>query len=222
MEKINETVGETIPQTGAAKKRELPTLEFYANHKINFEDNDIHSIEYYAITELRKIPIPEENLLAVYDSVMKRFRGRDLSKIFELDNWSPVKFRPMPGVRTFPKVNVVTFGPMAMHLFITPHYIKLPGILYEYADWYSPDNKELVQIIRSYYHTIITHFGGDHALYVDERKADKYYTEEHAIGGSALLSFEQTLKTKYGPIKKPLFSFPPGKYPKYYIDTFVA
>jgi hypothetical protein len=64
-----------------------------------------------------------------------------------------------------------------LRLVITPRYIILPKVVYKRIDWYSPLNKEIVHILRSYYFSIIKHFGGDHALYVDERKESKYYTE---------------------------------------------
>jgi hypothetical protein len=221
MEKIIETLEQPNPHTRVAKPKLPPALKFYGNHNLNFEDNDIDTVEYYAITELRKIPIPNEILLAVYDSLVRLFKHGNISKFTEIENWCPVSFPPQ-GVRNFPKQNVVTFGPLGMHLVITPHHIKLPTVLYELADWYTPLNKETVQILRTYYQSVITLFGGDHALYVNEPIFDKYYTYKKQINGSALTAFEQTLKDRYGPNKKPLFSYTPGKYPKYYIDTFTV
>jgi hypothetical protein len=105
-------------------------------------------------------------------------------------------------------------------MVFTPHHIILPSIIYRRIDWYSPANKEQVKIIRSYYKTVIRHFGGDHALYVDERIRKKYGFPSPANGKPALNTFEQTLITKYGISKKSLFDYTHGKYPKYYIDTF--
>jgi hypothetical protein len=198
----------------------LPALYFFGNHNLDFEKNDIYELEYYAISELRKIPIPDEILYFVYISIIKQFQGMDLSKLTEIENWCPISFRKEPGERDFPKEHVVSIGPMGLHLVITPHHIMLPAVVYERVDWYSPRNKDIVQIIRYYYHSIISHFSGDHALYVDERKTEKYYDYDILVNGSALIAFEQALITRYGIVRKPIFSYSYGKFPKYYIDTF--
>jgi hypothetical protein len=218
MEKIKDTMEKSNPNTRATKIKREPILQFYGNHSIDFGYDDINTHENYAISALRQIPIPDEILLAEYDALMKYMRGCDISKLVEIDNWVPVKFPPRPGVMSFQKENIVTFGPMGMHLVITPQHIKLPGILYEKAEWYSPLNKETVQILRTYYHTIINQFGGDHALYVNERIVDKYYNDEDLMDSSTLAAFKQNLLDRYGPIKKPMHGFTPSKLPKYYLD----
>jgi hypothetical protein len=107
-----------------------------------------------------------------------------------------------------------------MRIVFTPEHIILPSTIYERIDWYSPRNKEQVQAWRSYYYLVINHFGGDHALYVDERIVNKYYTSHHQPATVTLAAFEQTLISHYGSTKKTLFDYPHGKFPKYYIDTF--
>jgi hypothetical protein len=107
-----------------------------------------------------------------------------------------------------------------MRIVFRPEYIILPSTATERVDWYSPYNRERVQIWRSYYYSIINHFGGDHSLYVDERVMRKYYNDFHEPAHTALTAFEQTLTTKYGPQKKSLFDYNHGKFPKYYMDTF--
>ena len=109
---------------------------------------------------------------------------------------------------------------MGMRIVFTPAYIILPSTICERVEWYSPHNKEQVQSWCLYYYSIITHFGGDHALYVDERIINKHYDIHHVPARTALAAFEQTLQTQYGISKKSLFNYPHGKYPKYYIDTF--
>ena len=43
--------------------KNLSPLNFYDNYNLNFYDNDINVLEYYAISELWKIAIPDEILL---------------------------------------------------------------------------------------------------------------------------------------------------------------
>ena len=198
----------------------LPVINFYGNHTLDFSNNDIKELEYYAISELRKITIPDEILLAEYDSLIKQFPGDDLSVFWKIVNWCPISSPKIPGARPFTKINVVAVGPMGLYFAITPDYIKLPSVIHERIDWYSPLNRQLVEILRSYFYKIVKLFGGDHAVYVDEHIISKYYDSEKRICNSALSAFEQTLATRYGVNKKTMFSYSHGKYPKYYIDTF--
>ena len=198
----------------------LSEMMFFSDHKIDFENNDIDAVEYYAITELRKIPVPDKVLDILEDKLISNYLGKPLTRLLSIEKWSPLSFPHIPGVRDFPKDCVNTVSPMCMHIIITPHHIKLPEIIYDKAEWFSPDNFEKIQSIRSYYHAIITHFGGTHALYTFERLWQKYYDEEKLINGSALLAFEDSLKTKYGINKKPLHKYTCDKFPRYYIDTF--
>jgi hypothetical protein len=187
----------------------MPVLDFYANHTLDFEHNDIASLEYQTISELGKITIPGEILHIVYDSLLAQFPDTDLSKLTGMETWAPLS---APGV---PKTRVVLFGPMGIRFIATPHYLILPSIIYDRVEWYSPDNKDEVQIVRSYYKALINLFGGDHALYVDEKIINKHYPNK-----STLNAFEQILISKYGTAKKTMFDYAHGKYPKYYIDLF--
>jgi hypothetical protein len=107
-----------------------------------------------------------------------------------------------------------------MRIVFTPGHIILPSIIYECVDWYSPHNKEQVQSWRSFYYSIITHFGGDHALYVDEQTINKHYNTHHKPASTTLAAFEQTLISQYSTSNKSLFDYTHGEYPEYYIDTF--
>jgi hypothetical protein len=107
-----------------------------------------------------------------------------------------------------------------MRIVFTPGHIILPSTIYERVEWYSPNNKEQVQSWRSFFHSIITHFGGDHALYVDEQIINKHFDIYHKPASTALAAFEQTLVSQYGTSTITLFDYPHGKYPKYYIDNF--
>ena len=198
----------------------LPVLEFYANHTLDFKKTDINELEYQVITELRKIEIPGEILVMVLDSLRLQFPGGDLSMFADIDNWSPISFKEMKGIPEIPKCHVVSIGPMGLRLVIRPEHIILPSIIYEPVDWYSPLSKDKIQIIRSYYIKIISLFGGDRAIYVDEKIFNKYYPDTDDNDTSALPSFEQALIKQYGTSKKTLFDYAHGKYPKYYIDNF--
>ena len=197
----------------------LPVLEFYANHTLDFENTDINTLEYHAITELRKIPIPDDILIILLDSLRSQFPGGDLSVFAGIENWSPMSMPEIKG-KIIQKTNIAAIGAMGMRLVIRPQYIILPPLIYERIDWYSPQNKEKVKTIRSYYHAIISLFGGDHAIYVDEKIGNKYFPSTDNFDKSALSTFEQTLITRYGITKKSLFDYAHGKYPKYYIDHF--
>jgi len=202
-------------------KNNNPTnLEFYGNHNLDFENNDINHLEYYTISELRKIPVPEEILAITKEWLLNFFIDGDISKFTSIDNWYPISFKKIPGVRDFPKEHVVSIGPMGLRLVITPNYIILPTIYTNPVDWYSPHNREKVHIIRSYYFAVIKLFEGDHALYVDDKKSSKFLDNKKVVDGSSLTAFEQVLFTRYGTVDTSLYSFPLGKYPKYYIDTF--
>jgi hypothetical protein len=195
-------------------------LNFLGNHSLDFKNIDIYDLEYYAITELRKLDIPDEIYLSEYDYLNSRFEGQDMSKSFNMDTWYPVSFPDIPGIRKIFKRNVVTFGPMGMHIFITPDHISLPSSHLEPMEWYSPQNKEKVLAWRSFYFSIINLFGGDHVLYVFERIADNHYHTVHEPFGTSLSVFEQYLISRYGESKKTLFNYPHGKYPRFYIDNF--
>jgi hypothetical protein len=189
----------------------IPVLNFYANHTLDFEHNDIASMEYHTISELSKTPIPGEVLHIVYDSLLAQFPSADLSKFTGIETWAPLS---APGV---PKIHIVLFGPMGIRFIVTPYHLILPSIIYDCVEWYSPDNKDEVQIVRSYYKALINLFGGDHALYVDENIINKHYPHK-----STLNAFEQILISKYGTSQKTLFDYAHGKYPKYYIDNFTG
>jgi hypothetical protein len=193
----------------------LPILHFYGNHTLPFETNSIDQLEYHVISELRKIDLPDDLLLLLFDAVREQVPGNDISVFTEIENWSPITFPDIPGVRNFPKKNITAIGTMGMHIVFTPEHIILPPLFYERLGWYSPLHKEEVQLIRSYYFTLVKHFGGDHALYVDDRIVKKYYSRN-----IPLKDFEQTLITRYGTSNKSLFDYTHGKYPKYYIDHF--
>lgn len=180
----------------------LPVLEFYANHTLDFKKNDIDKLEYHAITELRKIDIPKDILLMVLDSLRLQFGAADLSVFTGIANWSPLSPPVIKGLPKIPKINIVSIGPMGLRFVIRPQHIILPAIIYERADWYSPQNKEKVQKIRSYYHSIISLFGGDHAVYADEKVIKKYFPSTKNDDTSALPSFEQALIKQYGTSKK--------------------
>jgi len=198
----------------------LPVLEFYANHTLDFENTDIHKLEYDAISELRTIEIPADILNMVLDSIRLQFPGGDLSIFTAIENWCPLS---PPNIKSLPEIakeHIVSLGPMGLRFVIRPDYIILPAIIYEPVDWYSPLNKEKVQIIRSYYHTVISLFGGDHALYVDTDILNKYFPSKKKSDNAALISFEQSLVKRYGTPEKNLYEYPHGEYPKYYIDHF--
>ena len=198
----------------------LPTLNFYANHALDFETTGHAALEYYIITELRKIPIPDDIFLMEYDTLRLQFPGVDTSHFTNIAEWSPVSFPGLPNAHKILNKNILSIGPMGMRIVFNPEHIILPSTIYERVEWYSPHNKEKVKSWRIYFYSIITHFGGDHAIYVDERIIDKYYDIHHTPANTALAAFEQTLIAQYGSSKKSLFDYPHGKYPKYYIDTF--
>jgi hypothetical protein len=114
----------------------LPILNFYSNHNLNFKNNNINTLEYYAISELRKIDIPNEILLMVYDDLRIQLPGIDISKIIKINNWQPIS---IPDIS---KKYISTIGPMGLRVIFSSSYIYLPQILYERADWYSPLNRE--------------------------------------------------------------------------------
>jgi len=202
-------------------KEVLPTLNFYANHALDFETTDYTALKNYAISELRKLPIPDDILLMEHNSLLLQFPSGDISPFTKIADWSPVSF---PGTLIDRKIlerNIVSIGPLGMRIVFTPEYIILPSTIHERVEWYSPHNKEQVQSWRTFYYSIITHFGGDHALYVDEKITNKHYDTHHQPANTALAAFEQTLISLYGSSKKTMFDYLHGKYPKYYIDSFM-
>jgi len=199
----------------------LPTLNFYANHALDFETTEHAALEYYAITELRKLPIPDDILLMEYDSLLLQFPDGDISAITKIADWSPISFPGFSDKRKLTGKNIVALGPMAMRIVFTPEHLILPSTIYERVEWYSPNNKEKVQSWRSFFYSIIAHFGGNHAVYVDEKITNKHYDIHHTPTSTALAAFEQTLISQYGTSKKTMFDYSHGKYPKYYIDNFM-
>ena len=198
----------------------LPTLNFYGNHNIEFDKYEYDFIKYHVVNVMRQLEIPDALFLLAHELLLKKLPGMNLSKFYDIDKWSPLSFPSIPGVRDFPNENLSLIGPMGMSIIFTPEHIILPSYIHERIDWYSPLNKEKVQAHRIYYYTVINQFNGDHALYVDERKTRKYYSETHKPVDKALSTFEQSLIERYGTNKKSIFDFAHGKYPKYYIDFF--
>ena len=192
------------------------TLDFYANHKLDITETTINLLTRNVLSKMNELPIPDEVLVTMYKSLFSSCPNRDLSNIFKIKKWCNLSFSDNdPLISEAIKKDIVLIGPLAMRLVINPVRIILPSILYQEADWYSPQNKDIVQIIRLYYREIIKMFSGDHALYVKESIVDNHF-ETHF----SLHDFEQYLMTRYGAIKTTLLVFNKGKYPKYYIDTF--
>jgi hypothetical protein len=191
----------------------LPTMKYFSSHKFDFKNNDIYEIQDYIISELNKIPISAKLQDIIISGLINIFLGDMLSFLISQDKWRPMHCPSYEKGIEIEKQNIFAFGPLGMHFFITPTYMTLPEIIFARIDWYSPNNKEKVQEVRNYYHSIIKVFGGDHVTYADERIWQKYFEEDVSL-------FDQTLISKYGINKKPLFSYPHGKCPRYYIDTF--
>jgi len=192
------------------------SLEFYGNHNIDFANNDFKTLVNLTIPKLREIPIPDEIYIILNEAFRLMFPGQPFGEMFLLDTW--VLFDPI-NMPYFDK-RVVTFGPMGMRIIFTPHYIRLPSILYEPVEWYSANYKKDVNAIRNYYKTVIDHFGGSYALYITERTSNKFYQKEMPFFGNSEDALEQQLISHYGRSKKTLFDFKNGKYPKFYIDRF--
>jgi hypothetical protein len=198
-----------------------PALNFYANHALDFEHTDYAELQYYTISELRKLAIPDDILLMEHSSLLSQFPDGDISAFTKISEWCPVSFPAFPDGRKLPEKNIVSIGPLGMRIVFTPGHIILPSTIYDPIEWYSPNNKEQVQSWRIFFYSIVSHFGGDHALYVDERIINKHYNTNHKPANTALAAFEQTLISQYGTSNKTLFDYPHGKYPKYYVDTFI-
>ena len=168
--------------------------------------------------KINEIPIPDEIYLFHYDALYNQFKTRDLGTFYKIDKWCQMIVPDLPeGADKYPSISLL--GPMGMFLFFHPEYIELPPVICDRVDFYSPYNAELVHITRTYYHAIITLFGGDHALYVEDRKFQRNYkTLPNPF--DTLPSVEQYFIKRYGLNKKPLTKYSHGKYPKYYIDDF--
>ena len=191
-------------------------LEFYANHKLDITEGAIDLLTRNILSKMNKMPIPDEVLEALHNSLVSSHPNDDLSTIFNIKKWGIYSFKDItPLISEATRNRIVSFGPLGMRLVISQGCIILPSILYEEEGWYSPQNKDVVQIIRSYYRDVIKTFSGDHALYVHQSIADN-----HLGTDISLHDFEQYLMTRYGAVNTKLFAFSKGKYPKYYIDTF--
>jgi len=192
------------------------TIEFYGNHAIDFASNDYETLVNMTIPKLQEIPIPDELYIIENERARLTFPGHAFGEKFYIDTWE--LFNPIE-LPLFDN-RVVTFGPMAMRVIFTPHYIRLPEVLYEPEEWYSTENKKDVNAIRNYYKTVIDHFGGSYGLYMTERTSDKFYQTEIPFFGTSEDTLEQQLISHFGASKKTLFDYSNGKYPKYYIDKF--
>ena len=87
----------------------LPILNFYANHTLDFEATDYADLEYYAISELRKLPIPDDILRMEYNSLLLQFPDGDISAFTKIAEWCPISFPGFSDKRKFPEKNVVSY-----------------------------------------------------------------------------------------------------------------
>ena len=194
----------------------MPVLNFFGNHTLDFKNSDFDELQNYVISQLGNIDIPKDILLMELDSLRLHFSGADLSKFVDIENWCPFSFPDPIGEHNLPHRNIALIGKMGMNLVFTPKHIRLPGGNYQPLEWYSPHNKEKVQAWRDFYYKIISQFGGDHALYVDDQKTSTYYDP---MEDASLHKFEQALEERYGPPES-MISLSHGEYLEYYIDTF--
>jgi hypothetical protein len=70
----------------------LPLMNFYGNHNLDFTNNDHASLEYYTISEMRKIAIPNEIILMQQNDLLKQFQGHDISVLTKITEWCPISF----------------------------------------------------------------------------------------------------------------------------------
>jgi hypothetical protein len=109
----------------------LPTLNFYANHSLDFESTDYESLKYYTISELRKLDIPNDILLMAYNTLQSQFPGGEISAITKIADWCPISFPGSPDELKYTGGNIVSIGPMGMRIVFTPKHIILPSTIYD-------------------------------------------------------------------------------------------
>jgi len=191
----------------------MPLLNFYANHSLDFKN-----FQNNVIARLSIINIPDDIYLMAFDLLRLQFPGEDLSKFYNIKSWCPPFILGSSDDRDLSYKNIVLIGSMGMSLIITPKHIRLPSGNYTPVDWYSPHNRGIVRVWRAYYFTIISQFGGDHALYVDDYITSSYYD---LMEDASLHKFEQALEAHYGLSNKSMFGYSHSEFPNYYIDTLM-
>jgi hypothetical protein len=80
-----------------------PALNFYANHTLDFENNDYTELQYYAISELRKLAIPDDILLMERNSLLLQFPDGDLFAFTKIAEWCPISFPVFSDERKHPE-----------------------------------------------------------------------------------------------------------------------
>ena len=195
----------------------MSILNFYANHTLDFVKYSFDELQNKVISQLNSIAIPDDIIIMGLDTLKLQFPREDLTKFYSIKNWCPFSFSDTISEQAIPNSNIALIGQMGMSIVFTPKHILLPTVIDESADWYSPNNKDKVQVWRRFYYAIIKEFGGDHALYVDGQELCQYY--DH-IDNPSLQRFEKALEENYGSSNKSMFDYSHGEFPEYYIDTF--
>jgi hypothetical protein len=98
----------------------LPVLNFYANHTLDFETNDYEDLQYYAISELRKLAIPDVILLMEHNSLLLQFPDGDISAFTKITEWCPVSFPGNSDKHKYTGDNILSIGPLGMSIVFTP------------------------------------------------------------------------------------------------------
>ena len=197
------------------------SLNFYSNHNIDFKRHSLLDIRFHGISALRKIPFPDSLVTVTVESYPNVFSTHTSVESTLGQEWGPVD---VPGVTPHNVRNlnprIIAFGPMVMRIILVPNHIILPSILYDREGFYSPQNKMKVHEIRKYYYRIISLYGGDRAIYVDDRVVNKFNFPADDFKSSVFKNFENELVERYGENRKHIYSYAQGKFPRYYIDTF--
>jgi hypothetical protein len=67
-----------------------PALNFYANHALDFDNTEYAELQYYTISELRKLVIPDDIILMEHNSLLFIFPDGDMSAFTKISEFSRI------------------------------------------------------------------------------------------------------------------------------------
>jgi hypothetical protein len=194
-------------------------MSLLGSHSIDFSGTSQKVIETIG-TSLSRYQFENLQFFITYEQTS--FEGIEhLRTAHKNDRWqfSDFSLAGFLGISDKRKV-IAAVGPYGLMLRISDTYIEFLTPVYSRTEWYSPDNHQDVIEWRKCFKQIIALMGGSEAIYITQA----YFEKHHDFFRDLNYSFSEKIETlvkKHGAANKPFTHYGNGKYPRYFLDTFL-